>query len=30
MLYQYMVADVKPYVVADVIAHIKQGGIYAT
>ena len=26
VLCQYMVADVIPYVVADVIAHIKQGG----
>ena len=26
MLYQYMVADVEPCVVADVIAHTKQGG----
>ena len=26
VLYQYMVGDVKSYVIADVIAHVKQGG----
>ena len=26
MLYQYMVADIEPYSMADVIAHIKQSG----
>ena len=26
VLCQYMVADVIPYVVVDVIAHVKQGG----